>query len=452
MRTSALRLSVVYAAIFAAALLALVFVIYLLTARFIDTEVDAAIERDTAGFLEAYARGGVRTLAAELTLRSENWSRTNAVYLLTDSQGFVLAGNLPAWPTMHHDNGPWVDFVISVQEGGVEIERPIRAMVLEPSRGLRFLVGTDLSERYALVRRFAVAAGVGSLLVTILALGIGYRQSQRILARVADVSRSCAEILGGNLSRRLPVVGADDEFDTLAGEVNALLARLARTTEILRASLHSAAHDLRSPMHRMRLRMERALADPDPVAGASRETVEVTLQDLDHMQRVLTALLQIAEAESGAVGARPEAVAMDVLLAELVELYQPQAEQQGIVLGVSLESGRQVMGHRQLLAQAVANLIDNALKFTPAGGSVQLAAHADGTRLVLTVADTGPGIPAEERGRAVEPFVRLNETPSRDGSGLGLSLAAAVARLHGGSLRLADNQPGLLVTIDLPLV
>ncbi len=279
MRTSALRLSVVYAAIFAAALLALVFVIYLLTARFIDAEVDTAIERDAAGFIEAYARGGVRTLAAELNLRAENWSRTNAVYLLSDEQGFVLAGNLPAWPTMRRGSGSWVDFEILVQEGGFENERPVRAMVLELAPGLRLMVGTDLSERYALVRRFAVAAGVGGLLVTILALGIGYRQSQRILARVADVSRSCAEILGGNLSRRLPVVGVEDEFDTLAGEVNALLARLARTTEILRASLHSAAHDLRSPMHRMRLRMERALAEPGD--GASRETVEVTLQDLD---------------------------------------------------------------------------------------------------------------------------------------------------------------------------
>jgi signal transduction histidine kinase len=310
------------------------------------------------------------------------------------------------------------------------------------------MVGTDLSERHALGRRFLVAAGAGSLLVTMLALGIGYRQSQRILARVADVSRSCAEILGGNLSRRLPVAGDEDEFDTLAVEVNALLARLARTTEILRASLHSAAHDLRSPMHRMRLRMERALADP--VAGASRDTVEVTLQDLDHMQRVLTALLQIAEAESGAVGARPEAVAMDVLLAELVELYQPQAEQQGIALQVSPGVGLQVMGHRQLLAQAVANLIDNALKFTPAGGSVRLAAQLDSGRLVLTVADTGPGIAAGDRGRAVEPFVRLSDTPSRDGAGLGLSLAAAVARLHSGSLRLDDNHPGLIAILDLP--
>ena len=157
MRTSALRLSVVYAAIFAAALLALVFVIYLLTARFIDTEVDAAIERDTAGFLEAYARGGVRTLAAELTLRSENWSRTNAVYLLTDSQGFVLAGNLPAWPTMHHDNGPWVDFVISVQEGGVEIEKvahetpeKIHRAAIDPLTGAQPYQGRELAFKLGL--------------------------------------------------------------------------------------------------------------------------------------------------------------------------------------------------------------------------------------------------------------------------------------------------------------
>ena len=165
MRTSALRLSVVYAAIFAGALLALVFVIYLLTARFIDAEADTAIERDAAGFLEAYARGGVRTLAAEVNLRAENWSRTNAVYLLTDAQGFVLAGNLPAWPTMRRVDGDWVDFEIVVQEAGFESERPVRAMVLEPSPGLRFMVGTDLSERHALGRRFLVAAGAGSLLV-----------------------------------------------------------------------------------------------------------------------------------------------------------------------------------------------------------------------------------------------------------------------------------------------
>jgi signal transduction histidine kinase len=447
-RTSALRLSLVYAATFAAALTVLVFIIYLLTTRFIDADVDTVIERDTAGFMEAYSRGGVRTLATELKLREDTWGRANAVYLLVDAEGFILAGNLAAWPAMREGAGPWVEFEIFVQEGGVETGRLVRALVVKPAADLRLLVGTDLSERRQLGRRFAIAAGIGTLLVTLLALGIGYRQSQRILARVAEVSRSCGEILGGNLSRRLPLAGANDEFDALAIEVNELLDRLARTTEILRASLHSAAHDLRTPMHRMRLRMEQALTDPEP--PGERETMDVLLRDLDRMQRVLTSLLQIAEAESGAVGARPEPVPLDVMLDELAELYQPQAEEQGITLTVGSLPGRTVLGHRQLLAQAVANLLDNALKFTPAGGQVRLEAREGDGRLALTVGDTGPGIPVGERGRAVQPFVRLGNAPPRDGSGLGLSLAAAVARLHGGTLRLEDNQPGLLAVLELP--
>jgi signal transduction histidine kinase len=463
-RTSALRLSVVYAASFAAALVALVFVIYLLTTRFINTEVDTVIERDARGMLDAYSSGGTRGIISELNLRASTFSRINAVYLLTDNEGFVIAGNLPAWPVMKRRDDRWVEFEIELREGGVETDRPVRAMVLEPGPGLRLLVGTDLSDRRDLGQRFAVAAAIGTLLVTLLALGIGYRQSQRILARVEAVSRSCKEIVAGNLSRRLPLAGDDDEFDTLAVEVNALLARLARTTDILRTALHSAAHDLRSPMHRMRLRIEQALnsteqgateegapADKRLTPAAERETLDLLLRDVDHMQRVLTALLQIAEAESGTVGARPEPVPLDMMLGELGELYQPQAEEQGVALSVSCEPGSCALGHRQLLAQAVANLIDNALKFTPAGGRIELQTRAVDGRLVISVADSGPGIPAEERARAVEPFVRLSNAPPRDGSGLGLNLAAAVARLHGGSLRLEDNRPGLIALLELPV-
>ena len=449
MRTSALRLSVVYAASFAAALVALVFFIYLLTARFINAEVDTVIERDALGILDAYGRSGTRGIVGELNLRANTLSRINAVYLLTDSEGFVIAGNLPAWPVMRRRDGRWVEFEIELREAGRETDRPVRAMLLEPGRGLRLLVGTDLSDRRELGQRFAVAAGIGTLLVTLLALGIGYRQSRRILARVAAVSHSCKEIVAGNLSRRLPVAGDDDEFDTLAVEVNGLLARLARTTEILRASLHSAAHDLRSPMHRMRLRMEQALGGTG--SAAERDTLDALLRDVDHMQRVLTALLQIAEAESGTVGARPEPVEMDRMLGELGELYQPEAEQQGIALSVASEPGSCVLGHRQLLAQAVANLLDNALKFTPTGGRIELRARAADGRLSISVADSGPGIPADERNRAVEPFVRLSNAPPGDGSGLGLNLVAAVARLHGGTLRLEDNHPGLIARLELPI-
>ncbi len=453
MRTSALRLSVVYAASFAAALVALVFVIYLLTTRFINTEVDAVIERDALGLLEAYGRSGTPGIISELNLRASTFSRINAVYLLTDGEGFVIAGNLPAWPMMRGRDGRWAEFEIELREGGIETDRPVRALVLDPAPGVRLLVGTDLSDRRDLGRRFAVAAAIGTLLVTLLALGIGYRQSQRILARVEAVSRSCKEIVSGNLARRLPLAGDDDEFDTLAVEVNALLARLARTTEILRTALHSAAHDLRSPMHRMRLRLEQSLSASDESGAADQtrpETLEQTLRDVDHMQRVLTALLQIAEAESGTVGALPEPVALDTMLGELGELYQPQAEEQGVELSVTCATGSSVLGHRQLLAQAVANLIDNALKFTPAGGRIELRTRVAEGRLIISVTDSGPGIPADERARAVEPFVRLSNAPPRDGSGLGLNLAAAVARLHGGSLRLEDNRPGLVALLEVP--
>ncbi len=452
-RTSALRLSVVYAASFAAALVALVFVIYLLTTRFINTEVDAVIERDALGLLEAYGRSGTPGIISELNLRASTFSRINAVYLLTDGEGFVIAGNLPAWPMMRGRDGRWAEFEIELREGGIETDRPVRALVLDPAPGVRLLVGTDLSDRRDLGRRFAVAAAIGTLLVTLLALGIGYRQSQRILARVEAVSRSCKEIVSGNLARRLPLAGDDDEFDTLAVEVNALLARLARTTEILRTALHSAAHDLRSPMHRMRLRLEQSLSASDESGAADQtrpETLEQTLRDVDHMQRVLTALLQIAEAESGTVGALPEPVALDTMLGELGELYQPQAEEQGVELSVTCATGSSVLGHRQLLAQAVANLIDNALKFTPAGGRIELRTRVAEGRLIISVTDSGPGIPADERARAVEPFVRLSNAPPRDGSGLGLNLAAAVARLHGGSLRLEDNRPGLVALLEVP--
>lgn len=454
MRTSALRLSIVYATTFAVALVALVFAIYLLTTRFINAELDSVIERDARSLLESYQHGGTRSLVNELNLRVNAFSRINAVYLLADREGFVMAGNLPAWPVMGDRDGPWVEFEIELREAGHESRRPIRAMVLEPARGLRLLVGTDLSDRKELGQRFAVAAGVGTILVTLLAIGIGYRQSRRILARVEAVSRSCKEVVDGNLARRLPVAGNDDEFDALAVEVNELLARLARTTDILRASLHSAAHDLRSPMHRMRLRVEQCLAGSPPGARAEaspeRNALELVLNDVDHMQRVLTALLQIAEAESGTVGARPEPVALDTMLSELGELYLPQAEEQGIDLSVDCEPGGCVLGHRQLLAQAVANLIDNALKFSHAGGRVSLRTWQADRRQFISVVDQGPGIPADERVRAVQPFTRLGNVPPRDGSGLGLNLAAAVARLHHGSLSLEDNNPGLVAVLDLP--
>jgi signal transduction histidine kinase len=449
MRTSALRLSVVYAAVFALALVVVVAAIYLVTANYLDDEVDAAIEQDLQTLLGAFNRGGARQLVREIDLRRGTFARTNGVYLLEDGDGTILAGTLQSWPVMEARGERWVQFDLEAREGRRFVNHPVRAVVETLPGDLRLVVGTDLGDRRALTASFAVAAAVAMVLVTLLALFVGYGQSRSILARVRAVNASCAEILGGNLARRLPVAGAGDEFDSLATRVNDLLDRLARTTEILRASLHSAAHDLRTPMHRMRLRMEETLASGD--GAASGDTVEALLGDLDRMQRVLGALLQIAEAESGTLGAQTEDVAADVLVGELADLYAARAEELGVRLEARVVPGLQLRGHRQLLAQALANLIENALKFTPAGGHIEVALDRDGPRATLAVADSGPGIPAAERERAMAPFVRLGNGAGREGTGLGLSLAAAVARLHGGALRLQDNHPGLRALLDLPL-
>ncbi len=450
MRTSAYRLSLAYAGIFVGAVIALVLVIYLLTTRFIDEEVDTAIERDVAVLLEAFQQGGIRRLTDEMELRRDAWGRANAVYLLADAQGTVLSGNLSAWPLMRSTDGRWVEFEIVTRAAPrIELSHPVRAIIVPLPDDVRLLVGTDLSERRLLMRRFAVATVLGVALMVCLATIIGYRQNRLILERLSSITRSCAGILAGDLSQRLPVIGVRDEFDTLSQEFNELLDRLARTTEILRASLHSAAHDLRSPMHRMRLRLEQALAVGDETAPCG--DMEALLQDIDHMQKVLTALLQIAEAESGAPGARPEPVAIDDMLHPLAELYHPQAEARHIVMETASEAALHVSGHRQLLAQAFANLIDNALKYTPSGGRVVIGAARRGDRVVVCVSDTGPGIPAADRQRVLEPFVRLGQGVMREGAGLGLSLAAAVARLHGGTLRLDDNAPGLRAELELPL-
>jgi signal transduction histidine kinase len=448
MRLSALRLSLVYAAIFATALFVLIVSIYLFTTRFIDAEFDAAIEQDLQTLIGAYNDGGPRQLIREVDLRRGSWARSNGVYLLEASDGAVLAGNLAVWPAMEAREGRWVEFEIYTQEGRRERSHPVRALIQEFPNGLRLVVGTDLSDRRQLTGRFAVATAVAMVLVTLLALAVGYRQSRSILARVGAINATSADILAGNLAGRLPVTGVNDEFDALAAKVNELLDRLAHTTEILRASLHSAAHDLRTPMHRMRLRMEESLVAGH---GAGPADTEAALTDLDRMQRVLAALLQIAEAESGTIGAQPEDVPADIMVSELAELYAPQAEEQGICLRSQVDPGLCIRGHRQLLAQAVANLIENALKFTPAGGVVNIGATAADDRATLSVGDSGPGIPAAERERALTPFVRLGNAGARDGTGLGLSLAAAVARLHGGMLRLRDNQPGLLAVLELPL-
>jgi signal transduction histidine kinase len=344
----------------------------------------------------------------------------------------------------------WPEFEIGTIEPGRRAVHPVRAAIRTLPDGDLLLVGTDISQgrRFADKFRFATLWGIG--LSTLAAALAGFWFSYRLARRVGEVAHTCQRIMAGDAGRRLPVAGTGDEFDSLAVSVNRVLDRLEEQAGTLRATFDSAAHDLRAPLQRLRARMDTLLMRSPPLEPAVYESVDSALREVDHLQRTLATLLQIALAESGAPLAAPATVDVAELAAELGELFEPVAAAAGLELVCQPQPPARVQGNRQLLAQLLTNLIENGLKYVPAGGRIEMAVRTVSGAVRVTVSDNGPGLTAADRARAAQPFVRFAAAPSADGSGLGLSLVAAIVRLHRGRLELEDNRPGLKVVVDLP--
>ncbi|TLY54398.1 MAG: HAMP domain-containing histidine kinase [Gammaproteobacteria bacterium] len=354
------------------------------------------------------------------------------------------------WPFDGMPAERWPEFEIATIEPGRRAVHPVRAAVRTLPGGDLLLVGTDISQgrRFAEKFRFAALWGIG--LSTLAAALAGFWFSYKLARRVGEVTRICQRIMAGETGRRLPVAGANDEFDALAASVNRVLDRLEEQAVTLRATFDSTAHDLRAPLHRLRTRMDALLLRSPPPEPAVRESIESALREVDHLQRTLATLLQIALAESGAPLASAASVDVAGLAAELVELFEPLAAAQGLALGCRRDAPAIVQGNRQLLAQLLTNLIENGLKYVPAGGRIEVAVRRLSDCVQLTVSDNGPGIATQDRLRAGQPFVRFGPGARQEGSGLGLSLVAAIARLHRGRLELQSNDPGLKVLVELP--
>jgi signal transduction histidine kinase len=449
--TSAFRLSVGYTLLVTLAVGVTLGSAYLLTESLITDEVDLIIDTELKSLQEKYARSGVPGVTDEINLRIDSWGRIGAVYMLADANFERISGNVTHWPFDGMPTEAWPEFEIATIEPGRRAVHPVRAAVRTLPGGDLLLVGTDISQgrRFADKFRFATLAGIG--LSTLVAALAGFWFSYKLARRVGAVTRTCQRIMAGEAGRRLPVAGTHDEFDALARSVNRVLDRLEEQAGTLRATFDSTAHDLRAPLHRLRTRMDALLRHSPPLEPAVRESVESALREVDRLQRTLATLLQIALAESGAALASPAAVDVGALAAELVELFEPVAGAQGLALDCRQEGAVIVQGNRQLLAQMLTNLIENGLKYVPRGGRIEVAVRrlADSVRLV--VSDDGPGIAAEDRSRAVQPFVRVGSATKLEGSGLGLSLVAAIARLHRGRLELQSNDPGLRVVVDIPV-
>lgn len=449
-RTTAFKLVLGLLAVFVlAAGLGLAFVVWE-SGRVIQAQSARMVDAETANLAERYRLGGFLGMAEAISERAAQPG--SFLYLLTAPNGEVLTGNVGTLPTdvlAKHGTRE----VQYTRLGANQGPTPALVRVERLPNGSRLLVGRDLSERNRFAEILASTILGGLALVILVGLAGGLILARRVLVRLDGMTDTTRTIMAGNLSGRIPVNGSGDEFDRLALSTNQMLERIGELMSELRQVTDDVAHDLKTPLTRLRNRAEEALrsarTDED-----YRATLDRIIEESDALIRTFNTMLLIARAESGAAREAMSSVNAGEIVESVAELYEPSAEEAGLKLDIRVEPGLVVHGNRELIGQALANLADNAIKYGVAegssGGTISLAAEGDGDRVRFVVADNGPGIPADNRGRALERFVRLESSRTRPGSGLGLSLANAIARLHGGTLDLADNAPGLKVIIELP--
>jgi signal transduction histidine kinase len=440
-RTSVFRLTLAYMALFAFSVGALSAFIYWATLGYLDTQTNAIIEAEINGLYEQYERSSLRGLADVIEERVQRDTERRSFYLLADAIGRRVAGNVQGWPAGLDDaRGQWVDFV---QTGSAT---PVRANVLRVGPGFRLLVGRDIRELTAIRQVLRRASLYGITLTLALALIGGVLLAVSAERRLAEINRTTRQIMAGDLSRRAPLKGSDDEHDELAQNINAMLDQIQTLLEGMRHVGDSVAHDLRGPITRLRNRLESVAAADKP----NREDLADCVVQLDQVLATFNALLRIARVESGAYRSAFTTVDLKPIVQDVCELYQAAAEEQHVALQAHAPEPVEVFGDRELLAQVLTNLVDNAVKYTPAGGTVRIELERRDDTALLRVADTGPGIRPEDRARVLQRFTRLDRARSQPGNGLGLALVNAVALQHHGRLTLGDNAPGLLVTLELP--
>jgi signal transduction histidine kinase len=455
LRTTAFQLTLAYLLIFILFAVSLLGYFALNTRRLINEQITNRINAEVSALREQYEQGGIRRLVTIIDQRARRPG--SSLILITTPNGEEIAGNVSSLESGILDHSGWYEISYRRTEAQDEAEHRALAEVVELPSGFRLMIGRDLEERERIYAIISNAGRWSFALVVVLGLAGGFFVSRRVLKRIDAMTETAHTIMAGDLTGRLPVAGTGDELDRLADNLNAMLERIEALMRGLKEVSDNIAHDLKTPLTRLRNRCEHALRGAKGDVDY-RATLESTIAESDELIRTFDALLMIARAESGQ--ARDNMAEFDAaeIARDVGELYEPLADERGLALKVDAPQAAPVRGNRELVSQALANLVDNAIKYARpeaskingAAAEIVVEAGADGERIVLTVSDHGPGIPEADRGRVVERFVRLERSRSEPGSGLGLSLASAVARLHGGELKFEDNHPGLRSIIALP--
>lgn len=420
------------------------------TNRVLTSQVLSTLDAEAQQLRTEVRLGGTQALVRAVESRSQ--SGASGLYYLGDASGTKIAGNLSRLPPE----------ILSTPSGGVFRYSPdinsakehlAVAIPVEVGNGLQLIVGRDVEEQ----RRFAGEMGrIYFLALGFLTLGglvAGFAISRVALRRIEAINVAARSIMAGDMSRRVTLSGSGDEYDALAMNLNAMLERIEALMNGLREVSDNIAHDLKTPLTRLRNSAEAALRETGE--AAYRDGLEHTIEKADELIKTFNSLLLVARLEAGALEENAEPFDIGRAVRDVAELYEPVAEERGMRLDVNVGAGPEFSGNRQLIVQAVVNLIENAIKYSVKPGAQQGAAIGIDLKEVpgsieISVTDNGPGIAPEDRERVLKRFVRLEKSRTEPGTGLGLSLVQAVARLHGGAVRLEDNAPGLRVVLTLP--
>lgn len=442
--TSAGRAGLLHAGLTLLAALTILGVVYGATALYERRAIEDAVRAEATALARLAAPpGDLATLAAEVERLTLSQRADRSIYILADPGGRHLAGGRPLGQLREGSQ------TIALSRGEHAGEQAYGVGLRVPGGGLLVVArdNTQIEDLEEIIVRAIVIAGG---LAVLLSLAGGIVLGRSVSRRAVAVRVALADVAEGNLARRLPSREDGDEFDRLAGAVNTTLERLQAAVSGLRQVTGDIAHDLRTPLARMRQKLDRAVraAGDGPVP---REVVERAMADIDQVLRIFEALLRIAQIEAGERRASFETFDLSAALMDVGEALSPAAEDAGRPFVLDIEPGLRVRGDRALLQQAFVNLVENALRHTPAGTPVRLSLARDGGTAMATVRDQGAGIPEADRDRVLRPFVRLDESRTTHGTGLGLALVKAVADLHGARLTLVDARPGLSVGLALDL-
>ena len=436
---------------FAGSVFALLVFVYWSTTGFMERQSDATVMAEIQGLQEQFTPNnqGINRLITNIQRRSRDPG--DSLYMLAQTDGTLVAGNLDWWPEAEVDEDGWMEFAFEREVDNVFQNHTARARVFEVRGTFRLLVGRDIEPRRQVESMIRATLGWAMAVTAALGLIGGGLLARYMMGRLDEVNRTARGIIAGDLTHRVPLRGSGDEIDQLAENLNAMLAQIERLMIGMRQVTDNIAHDLRSPLNRLRNRIEVTLIEQK--GGAAYETaLRQTIDEADDLIKTFNALLSIAQIEAGALRDEMREVDIGAIARDVIELYEPAADEASVKLNMSISEDLHINGNRELISQSLANLLDNAIKYAGGDGEVLISAEARDDKVCIAITDTGPGIPAEDLERVTERFVRLETSRSAPGAGLGLSLVAAVARLHDGQLTLGsgDNSSGLRATIELP--